>query len=180
MSPSIIWLVSSLPVSGFSLTNQEFNGFKQLLIPWITRLLFFLSTPLSSCSVCLGSPPLQVHLVVSTHWLRLYGNVSSPLFQEKREPPSGAASTLTYRPHIGGPTAVPKTAFPVSLPDVYSTHTGILAVPQNLHSHLPGVKKCSPRYLHSVFPNSSDCSNISCRRSCLWPLYQRSFFPSTF
>lgn len=118
MSPSIIWLVSSLPVSGFALTNQGSSRCKRLLIPWITWLLFLLSMPLSPCSLCLGSPHLQAHLVVSTHWLRLYGNFLSPLLQEKWPiPPSCAASTLTYRPHIGpGPWLLPKLHFPSLFP----------------------------------------------------------------
>lgn len=33
-----------------------------------------------------------------------------------------------------------KTAFPTALPIVYSRHTGLLAIPQNLHPHLSGVK----------------------------------------
>lgn len=110
MSPSIIWLVSSLPVSGFSLTNQGSSRSKQFLIPWVTQLLFLLSMPLSPHSLCLGSPPLQVHSVASTHWLTFYGSFSTSLLQEKWPiAPMGAASTLTYRPYIGlGPWLLPK------------------------------------------------------------------------
>lgn len=114
----------------------------------------------------LGKPPSPgplggLHSLVKTLWKLL-------------EPsPPGEVTNSSFMcslyPHIqtsywAWPMATPKTAFPVTLPIVYSRHTGILAVPQNLHSHLPGVKNVLP----GVLPTSSDCSNVSsCRRSCL-------------
>lgn len=160
MSPSIIWLVSHLWVPGFSFNNQGSSGSKQLLIPWITWLVFLLSMLLPLCSLCLGRPPHLPHSVVSTHWLRLNGNFSSPLLQKwpvpQMQPPALGTDLILGMVHGYSQNCISH----------HSSHC-------LLHTHLNACnsskssfsfarnKQCFPRYLHGVFPTSSDSAHTS-------------------
>lgn len=142
--PPGIWFLWHYPGSSWS---------KQLLVPWKTQL-FLLSMFLSPCSLRLGSPALPPPRPGPLKWSVLTGWDSvktswapssrrSDQFLLQMQP-----SPLPYRPHIGpGPHLLLKLHFLSLFP--WFTHTGILAAPQNLHSHLPGVNNVLPG-IHTV------------------------------
>lgn len=81
----------------------------------------------------------MVHPIDSPCWLRLRTCLAPT------PPPEVTNRLCSLLPSLRTPgrtssLAVPKTARPT----LCSRHTGLLAVPPNLHSHLPGVKYFTP------------------------------------
>lgn len=128
---SIICLVSSRPVSGFSLTTGL--QLMQRPVPWISQAFFFQC--FSHPALCSLPGPLHGLYFLKTE------NSSSPLLQQQAVPRLASTHLDFCR---ASSTATPETAFPTTLPTVHSGHTGLLAVPSNLHSHLPGVEYSLP------------------------------------
>lgn len=167
-SPSVVSLVSSLPLSAFSLMNKapaeayhsQFLEEARLYLPLELHLLGILY---------LGSPPLLVHLIAPIHWIRLHEIFPSTLHKEKSSDQALLPVPLsTLRLPIGpGSWLLLKLHFPPLFP-FFTLDTGLLADPPNSHSHFPWVKKCFPRYLWCV-PNLVQlCSKVtSSKRLCL-------------
>lgn len=127
---SIICLVSSRPVSGFSLTTGL--QLMQRPVPWISQA-FFLHC-FSHPALCSLPGPLHGLYFLKTE------NSSSPLLQQQAVPRLASTHLDFWGPH---PRLHLKLRFPPPF-RLHSGHTGLLAVPSNLHSHLPGVEYSLP------------------------------------
>lgn len=122
-SPSIIW---------FPL-NTQVSLTKQIASRCPSNSGCFLSQSFSHLLALLWEalPPLLVHSVLSTCWLRLWKLFQSLLQDKWPIPPSNVA----LYPHLetscwNWPMTSHKTALPPALPTAYSRHTVLLFVPQ--------------------------------------------------
>lgn len=81
ISPSVVTLVSSLPLSAFSLMLSPVEAYHS---QFLEEARLFLPSELHLLSTLyLGSLPLLVYLIAPIHWIRLHEIFSSTLHKEK-------------------------------------------------------------------------------------------------